>query len=496
MSRIIRNSLITMAGTLASRSLGMVRQTVMNNLFSPLLTDAFNIAARVPNLFRELVAEGAVTNALIPVLKAQKPQEAKRLVDRFAALLLVVNLVLLGLGLLLAPWIARLLIDSSSEFNEPKKFALLVYQIRLVVPFLLAISMAALFSAVLQSDERFGVAAFAPIALNVVSIVIMLIWPQNATALALSYTLGAFVQAAVFLPSLKGLDLEFAPHPALRAVLVRMGPFAFTTSLRQFLNLVLTNLLTRFPLGAQTAFISAETIFQTALGLLAISPAMALYPRLTELGNAKNYAGMGNLLKRSLERLLLLLGLAGALMSGLAPWIVGAIFAWGGLDAAIRSFSTEIVLAFGLALLPWGTNQLMLRAFYAAGEIRRAVQVSALIFLLNTLGYWLLAQTERLFFLNLATAIAGYVGLLIYVRRLEALKILSTAWLLRFLSKVLLASIPACLAAYGAARWAFGFPTFALTNLPPLLLGGAVGSGVFLGLALLLRLPIRRGLLR
>jgi putative peptidoglycan lipid II flippase len=490
-SRILRNAAITMLGTFSSRVLGLVRQIIINNLFPPLLTDAFNIATRVPNLFRELVAEGAVTNALVPVLSALPADEGEAFKRRFAALLFALNLLLLGLGLLLAPWIADLLVDSSSPFARGPNFELLVYQIRLVMPFLLFISMAALFSAFLQSQERFGLVAFAPLALNVVSIVIMLIWPGSATALALSYTLGAMVQAAVLLPSLKGFRLELKGHRAIRDALWRMGPFAFTTSLRQFLNLVLTNVLTRYAVGAQTAFINAEVIFQTALGILAVSPAMAVYPRLAQMGNARDYVGIRELLERSIQRLGVLLGFAGAMLAALAPWIVGAVFSFGGLDPTVRAFTVAVLLAYGFALLPWGINQLMLRAFYAAGEIRRAVQVSAAIFALNTLGYWLL-RDAGLLWLNLSTAVAGLVGLLAYVGWLERLSILSVRWLLRLLLRIAAAALPAGLLAHLAAR-PFGTPELFLSNLPPLLVGGLVGLGVFVVFARLLRLPLRLG---
>jgi putative peptidoglycan lipid II flippase len=490
-SRILRNAAITMLGTFSSRVLGLVRQIVINNLFSPLLTDAFNVATRVPNLFRELVAEGAVTNALVPVLSALPADEGERFKRRFAALLLALNLLLLGLGLLLAPWIADLLVDSSSPFAHGPNFELLVYQIRLVMPFLLFISMAALFSAFLQSQERFGLVAFAPLALNVASILIMLLWPGSATALALSYTLGAMLQAAVLLPGLKAFRLELKGHPAIREALWRMGPFAFTTSLRQFLNLVLTNVLTRYAVGAQTAFINAEVIFQTALGILAVSPAMALYPRLAQMGNARDHAGMRRLLEGSIGRLGVLLGFAGAMLAALAPWIVGAAFSFGGLDPTVRAFTVAVLWAYGFALLPWGINQLMLRAFYAVGEIGRAVQVSAAVFALNTLGYWLL-RDAGLFWLNLSTAVAGLAGLLAYAGRLERMSILSTRWLLRLLLRVTGAAAVAGLLAYMAAR-PFGTPELFLGNLLPLTVGGGVGLLAFAALARLLGLPLRLG---
>jgi putative peptidoglycan lipid II flippase len=158
-----------------------------------------------------------------------------------------------------------------------------VYLTRLLLPFLLGISMAALFSALLQAEERFLPYALGPIAFNLAAIGLMALFPGDPTFLGLSVGLGGLLQAAVQLPFLKGLRLEWRWHPAFATALLRMGPFAFTTSLRQFLNLVLTNILTRYPPAAVTGFYNAEVVFQMALGLLATSPAIAYFPRMSAL---------------------------------------------------------------------------------------------------------------------------------------------------------------------------------------------------------------------
>lgn len=159
---MLRAVLLVMGGTLASRVLGLVRQAVFNALYPDALKDAFNVAYRVPNLLRELLAEGAVQNALIPLLKSLPPEEARAFARRFAAFLFGVNLVVLGLGYLLAPWVAGLLVAEESHLRAPEAFQEVVYLTRLLLPFLLGISMAALFSALLQAEERFLPYALGP----------------------------------------------------------------------------------------------------------------------------------------------------------------------------------------------------------------------------------------------------------------------------------------------------------------------------------------------
>ena len=481
---MLRAVLLVMGGTLASRVLGLVRQAVFNALYPDALKDAFNVAYRVPNLLRELLAEGAVQNALIPLLKSLPPEEARAFARRFAAFLFGVNLVVLGLGYLLAPWVAGLLVAEESHLRAPEAFQEVVYLTRLLLPFLLGISMAALFSALLQAEERFLPYALGPVAFNLVAILLMALYPGDPTALGLSVSLGGLIQALVQLPFLRGFRLEWRWHPAFLPALLRMGPFAFTTSLRQFLNLVLTNILTRYPPAAVTGFYNAEVVFQMVLGLFATSPAIALFPRMSTLrGEA-----LGRFLRGPFERLALVLALLGGLLTGLAPFVVVLLFGlFGPLTLENRAYSAEVLAALGLAVLPWGVNTLFLRGLYALGRVREAVTASALVFLLNTLGYWLL-RDAGLFLLNLSTALAGWVGLFLYLAllRREGVGVgYAPGYLLRVLPAGLLAALPGL----GLEN---AFPASGPKEaLLPLLLGGAGGVALFLFAGALLGLPLK-----
>ena len=481
---MLRAVLLVMGGTLASRVLGLVRQAVFNALYPDALKDAFNVAYRVPNLLRELLAEGAVQNALIPLLKSLPPEEARAFARRFAAFLFGVNLVVLGLGYLLAPWVAGLLVAEESHLRAPEAFQEVVYLTRLLLPFLLGISMAALFSALLQAEERFLPYALGPVAFNLVAILLMALYPGDPTALGLSVSLGGLIQALVQLPFLRGFRLEWRWPPAFLPALLRMGPFAFTTSLRQFLNLVLTNILTRYPPAAVTGFYNAEVVFQMVLGLFATSPAIALFPRMSTLRGED----LGRFLRGPFERLALVLALLGGLLTGLAPFVVVLLFGlFGPLTLENRAYSAEVLAALGLAVLPWGVNTLFLRGLYALGRVREAVTASALVFLLNTLGYWLL-RDAGLFLLNLSTALAGWVGLFLYLAllRREGVGVgYAPGYLLRVLPAGLLAALPGL----GLEN---AFPASGPKEaLLPLLLGGAGGVALFLFAGALLGLPLK-----
>ena len=163
-----------MVGTLGSRVTGFLRQSLLNQLFATEITDAFLVALRVPNLFRELLAEGALTNSFVPIYKSLSRQEARSLSGALLGLLTIANGALLLLAFVGAPWVVNLLVADSANINVE----LTVRLTRLVFPFLAAISFSALAMGILQAEERFLAPAWAPVALNVVTILGMLLYPR------------------------------------------------------------------------------------------------------------------------------------------------------------------------------------------------------------------------------------------------------------------------------------------------------------------------------
>jgi putative peptidoglycan lipid II flippase len=255
------------------------------------------------------------------------------------------------------------------------------------------------------------------------------------------------------------------------------------------LNLVLVNILTFYPQATVTGFYNAELVYLTALGVLAVSPAMAAYPRMSELYAKGDLPGFNHLFEGMIARVAVLLGLASSLMGWLAPWLT-SVFAWtANFSEANRSLTTLFLLTFSFSLVPWGLNALMVRGFYAVGEVQRAVRISVLVVILNTLGYWLL-KGQSLYLLNAATAVAGLVGMLLYARRLKLFGHLRLGWLAFLLARVALVALVSGAPAYFVARL-FGPPQSFFHEIPTLIVAGAVGLLVYVGVARALRLPLR-----
>jgi putative peptidoglycan lipid II flippase len=494
-----RNILTVMGGTLASRVLGLLRQTLFNRFFDTAITDAFNVAFRVPNLFRELLAEGGLSNSIIPVYKSLAPGDRKAFASSFLGLLIGVNAVIVGLGFIFAPQIVDLLIENGSRIDV--NLAVLIT--RLVMPFLAGISFSALAMGLLNAEEKFAATSFAPLAFNVSTILGFVLFPNNAIMLGAFTTLGGFAQLIVQIPSLRRYGLlptpRLARHPALGRALSLMAPFAFTTSVRQFLNVILARLLTRFGDGAVTGFYNAEVIFQLALGLFAVSPATAAYPRMATFAANRDWDSFRDTLSSYARLVLFFSAVVSALMFALAPSVVSAVIELAGRVSNDKfSFTMLAVPPFALAIAPWGLNQLLVRAFYVREKTRDAVLVNAAAFLLNT-GLYLAFAPWGFAAMNYATTVTGWVMVGVYVAVLHAQVGLDWKKLLGHALKVGLAALVAGLVA-SLVTAALPYSRGALNAFLHLSVAGGLGLIVYLGLCAVLRVPeletIRKRILR
>jgi putative peptidoglycan lipid II flippase len=421
-----RSAFTLMVGTLASRITGFLRQSLLTQLFNERITDAFVVAQRIPGLFRELLAEGALTNSFIPVYKSLSKDEAKKLSVAVLGLLLAVNGVLLVVAYLAAPWIVELFLSENG--NIDKELAIQLTQI--VFPFLMMISLSAWAMGILNAEESFLAPAWAPVALNIVTVILMLVFPENAVMLAVGLVLGGLAQFVVQLPALfrrKLVGLVRLWHPYLAGVLLLMIPSAFTTGGRQILNVITTNLLDILPTGSATAFLNADMFVGLASGLFGVSPALAFYSRLSD--NAVHAPEKFNETLLSGLRLIAFLILpAGFLMSVLARPMIETLFNWmtvlgrTGTSANIIDYSVAALIPFGLTMLPMGLNTLLIRIFYIRKHVVTVVTIT--VFYLALQGYLSYAFTPLygiagLSWANVVGQWVQFALLVVFVWRLE-----------------------------------------------------------------------------
>ena len=487
-----RGALTLMGGTLASRVTGLVRNSLLAQFFPPAVLDAFVTAFKVPNLFRELLAEGALTNSFVPVYKRLSSDDARRLTGALLSLLVIVNGVLLIVAYLAAPFIARLLIADAGNVDVELTTRL----IRIVFPFLPAISLSALAMGVLNAEERFLAPAWAPVALNVVTVTCMALFPGQAVMLALAHVLGGAAQLIVQLPALQRLGLMprlgALRHPALGSVALLMVPFAFTAGGRQVLNVIASNVITGIDAGAQGAYYLADLFLSLALGLFSISPALAYYSRLSAQAVHEREA-FGATLQDGLRFITFLTVPAGLALWLLAGPAVDVVYNWrslvdGSMDPTLRLFTIAATAPLGLAVFPLGVFNLLIRTFYIRGNVRTPVLLVLATLTLQAGLYLLLAPWLGIAGVSWSVAIGAVVQLVaaaVLVHRTERFGLASYV---TYALKVWLAAGVAVLVAAGAV----GLTTFEsgwFGQLGTVALGGTIVIAVYLVVCIVLRVP-------
>ena len=406
------------------------------------------------------------------------------------AMLVVVNGLLMALAYLAAPAIARLLIADAGHVD----LELTTRLIRIVFPFLPAISFSALAMGILNAEERFLAPAWAPVALNVVTVTLMALFPGQALMLALAHVLGGAAQLLVQVPVLvrSGLlpRLTSLWHPSLASVALLMLPFAFTASGRQVLNVVASNVITGIDAGAQGAFYLADLFLGLALGLFSISPALAYYSRLSDHA-VNDEAAFAPTLAEGVRFITMLTVPAGLALALLAEPAVDVVYNWRSIfgqpmDPVLRDYTIAASAPLGLAVFPLGVFNLLIRTFYIRGRVRTPVLLVLATLTLQGTLYVLLAPRFGVAGVAAATAAAAWLQLIVVtalVVRAEGFDVSSFA---RHAGVTWLAALLAAGAAY-LALTRMPLPAGWYGSLAALVVAGFVLAGVYAGLVYLFR---------
>ena len=290
---LVRSASLITPLTLLSRLTGYVREkAIAFTLGAGMRSDAFFVAFRIPNMLREIIGEGAMSSAVIPVyteVSARRSEdEARAFVGRVAATFALILAGITVAGIAASPWLVTLL---AGQFREtPGKFALTVLLNRWIFPYIFLVSLAALCQALLNAHRRFAAAAAAPILLNVAMIVAALfVAPHLAEptfALAGGVLVGGLLQIAVQVPQLRRLHAVGRPalgwkDPSVRSVLLLMAP----RLLAYGISAVNTVVSTRFAAGLSNGSVShlyyANRLKELVLGGFAVSIATVILPLLS-----------------------------------------------------------------------------------------------------------------------------------------------------------------------------------------------------------------------
>ena len=389
-------ALVTVSGmTLLSRILGFVRDFVIARVFGAgMMTDAFFVAFKLPNLLRRLFAEGAFSQAFVPILgeykNKQGPEAAKSLVDRVATLLFFVLLAVTLLGMAGAPLLIYL--SAPGFAADADKFGLTVELTRITFPYILFMSLVALAGGILNSWNRFAVPAFTPVLLNVAFIGMALFaaphFAEPVKALGWAVFLGGVLQLAYQVPSLRRIGMlpRFIldwRDPGVRRILKLMAPAVLGVSVSQVSLLINTIFASFLGTGSVSWLYYADRLMEFPAGMLGAALGTILLPSLSKYHANDNHAEYSRLLDWGLRLTLLLAAPAAVALAIIAVPLITTLFHHGAFSADDVFRTREALVAYSVGLVGLILVKVLAPGFYARQNIRTPVRI-ALIALATT----------------------------------------------------------------------------------------------------------------
>ncbi len=382
-------TLATVSGmTLISRILGLVRDLVIARAFGAgLATDAFFVAFKIPNLLRRLFAEGAFSQAFVPILSEYKnrrgEQETRQLVDHVAALLALALFAVTLIGIVVAPLIIYIMAPGFAA--TAGKFELTVGLLRITFPYIFFISLTALAGGILNTYSRFSVPAITPALLNL-SFIAFALWgaphfDPPVMALAWAVFVGGVLQLLLQVPFLLRIGmlprfrLELGDEGVWR-VLRQMGPAVFGVSIGQ-VSLVINVIFASFLVTGSVSWLYyADRLMEFPAGLLGAALGTILLPSLSRHHAANSAQQYSELLDWGLRLTLLLAAPAAAALALLAVPLVTTLFHYGEFGAADVLATRKAVIAYSVGLIGLIMVKVLAPGFYARQDIRTPVRIA------------------------------------------------------------------------------------------------------------------------
>jgi len=381
--------------TMLSRVTGLLRESLFARAFgASAYTDAFIIAFRLPNLLRRLFAEGAFSQAFVPILSEYKTQHGdvatKTLVDHVATSLLWATVLTSIVGIIGAPLLIMVLAGDLRE--TPGAYNASVIMTQMMFPYIACMSFVALAGGILNTWRQFKIPAFTPVLLNLsfifASLVLVNYLEQPIYAMAIAVCVGGLLQVAIQIPSLVKIGMlpriSFNPLTGLRDAGVRrmlrkMGPAVFAVSAAQISLLINTGIAASLAAGAVSALQYADRLMEFPTAMLGVALGTILLPSLSKANSEGDTAEYAALLNWGL-RLTFLLALPAAVgMATLAVPMIATLFHYGKFDDAALVNSSLPLMAYSAGLLGIILVKILAPAFYARQDVKTPVRIAVAV---------------------------------------------------------------------------------------------------------------------
>jgi putative peptidoglycan lipid II flippase len=388
--------------TLASRITGLVRELVVAAMFgASAMTDAFNVAFRIPNLLRRLFAEGAFSQAFVPVLAASKEKDGeeatKELVNQVGSVLLWALIITCVIGVAAAPLLVWAM--ASGLQQSPRAFEVSVLMTRFMFPYIAFMSLVALCSSVLNTWKKFAVPAATPVLLNLAMIAAAwLLSPllkargiEPIYSLAAGVMLGGTFQLAIQLLALKKLQLmpkfawnpgsavKFLASPAIKNILTLMLPALLGVSVAQISLLINTQIASHLATGSVSWLSFADRLMEFPTAMLGVALGVVLMPQLAAAKASGDHEKFSSMIDWGLRLVVLLAVPAAVALLCFATPLVAVLYHYGAFKGSDVQQVALALMGYGSGLLGLVAIKVLAPAYYAKQDIKTPVKIAIVV---------------------------------------------------------------------------------------------------------------------
>ena len=420
--KLLQSTAIVGAMTMISRVLGLVRDRVIAQYFGAGLgADAFLVAFKIPNFLRRLFAEGAFSQAFVPILSEYRSKkshdETHGLINSVAGTLALVLTITTVVGVIAAPVLISIFAPGFIDNDE--KFDLTVSLLRITFPYILFISLTALAGGVLNTYKHFAGPAFTPVFLNI-SIIGAAIWlapylDQPVTALAWGVFFGGIIQLLFQFPFL--LKLKLFPILSLRRtdegvrrILRLMGPAIFGVSVSQ-INLLLDTLIASFLITGSVSWLYfADRLLEFPLGVFGIALGVVILPSLSEKHAQGSKEHFSKMLDWAMRLVLIIAFPASIGLALLAAPMLSTLFQYGEFSAHDVALSSKALIAYSFGLLGFTLIKILAPGYYSRQDTKTPVKIGIIAMVSNMILNVILVFPLEHAGLALATSFSAFIN--------------------------------------------------------------------------------------
>ncbi|MCM8787225.1 MAG: murein biosynthesis integral membrane protein MurJ [Candidatus Omnitrophica bacterium] len=449
---IIKSTTIISLATFFSRILGFIRDVIIARFFGVYIyAQSFVVAFKIPNLFRDLLGEGAANSAFVPVFSEYLVKDQKnefwKLVNVVLNYLFIILVVVTIFGIIFSPFIIKIIAPGFTK--DAHKFWLTVKLNRFIFPYLVLVSLAAYATAVLNSLKHFSIPAFGPALVNLTIILFALIFGENLVGLSLGVLVGGFLQLVIQIPILyiKGFRFNLFKsftHRGAKTILKLLLPRLFSTCIyhaNNFVDTIFASFTSLVGEGGVAGIYFAYRLILFPLGIFSTALNQVILPALSKQALQDTQKDIKQTLSFGLRFIFFILLPISVGFMLFSKQIILSIFFGGKFDKYAAYVTSQVLFFYSIGLVSYGANKILQSCFFAFKDTVTPTKISFFSLILNIILNSIFVFPLKLKGIALATSLSSIISFLILFFMLKKRLDFNIKEIASSFSRILLASL-------------------------------------------------------